>query len=344
MNASNLSDSPDLLNDDPVFPETETNQRRRLDFLGYAPCPLRNELKGRLHRHFRAIAARGGEAPAWFMPAGCHSPNPYDELWQTTDAAALPGLISETGFGDYNRPEFLKRWFDTGVFGPVEAGAVRPEFLDAGLVDPQGQFHIYGAVPEVVLVDLNRLGDRPIPRTWADVFHPRFRHDVIVSGEQGDIHESLVYGIGKDHGEAGLAALGANVGDFFHPAEMAKMAGSANPKGAALYLLPNFFAKSCPHKQATRIIWPEEGAYMNPLYLFRKADAGPAAQPALDYLCGAEWGAHLAKVGFVPARADSPPAPGKLRWVGWDFVRTHDLEALKTANNAAFVRGYESTR
>ena len=330
--------------DEPVFPETENNQRRRLDYLGYAPCPLRNELRQRLHRHFCAIEAKEGAVPAWFMPAGCHSPNPYDELWQTTDAAELPGLISETGFGDYNRPEFARRWFDTGVFGKVEAGVIRPEFHEAGLVDPLGQLHVYGAVPELILVDLKRLGDRPLPRTWADVLHPRFRHDVILSGEPGEIHESLVHCLSLDHGEAGMAALGANVRDFFHPAEMAKMAGSANPKGAALYILPNFFAKSCPHREAVKVVWPEEGAYLNPLYLFRKRDAGTAVALVQDYLCGTDWSAHLAKVGFVPARADAPALPGKLRWVGWAYVRSNDLTSVAATMNAAFVRGYESSR
>ncbi|MBK8479157.1 MAG: ABC transporter substrate-binding protein [Opitutaceae bacterium] len=337
-------DSTDLTNDDPVFPETENNQRRRLDFLGHAPCPLRNELRQRLHRHFRALEAKGEEVPAWFMPAGCHSPNPYDELWLIEDAAGLPDVISENGFGDYNRPEFLRRWFDTGMFGRVEAGSIRPEFHEAGLVDPKGQFHVYGAVPEVLLVDLARLGDRPVPRTWADVLHPRFRHEVIISGEPGEIHESIVYGLGRDHGEAGLAALGANVREFFHPAEMAKMAGTANPKGAALYILPNFFAKSCPHRAATRIVWPEEGVYLNPLYLFRKAAASPAASAAVDYLTGADWAAHLSKVGFAAGRADAPALPGKLRWVGWDYVRTNDLTAVAATMNAAFVRGYEAGR
>ena len=342
MNTS--TDSAVLLDEDPVFPENENNQRRALDLLAHAPCPLRNEMRRRLHKHFRAVAQSGGAVPAWFMPAGCHSPNPYDELWQTTDAAELPGLISETGFSDYNRPEFTRRWFDTGVFGKLAAGAIRPEFHDAGLVDPKGQFHVYGAVPEVVLVDLKRLGDRPVPRTWADVLHPRFKHDVIISGEPGDIHESILHGLGCDHGEAGLAALGGNVRDFFHPAEMAKMAGSANPKGAALYILPNFFAKSCPHREAIQIVWPDEGAYLNPLYLFGKADAGPAVAPALEYFCGAEWAAHLAKTGFAPARTDAPPLPGKLRWVGWDYVCTHDLTALAATMNAAFARGYAASR
>jgi ABC-type Fe3+ transport system substrate-binding protein len=127
-----------------------------------------------------------------------------------------------------------------------------------------------------------------------------------------------------------------------HPAKMAKTAGSQSPDGAALYLLPEFFARSGPHHATTRIVWPEEGAYLTPQYLLRKHDARPAATLVLDYLCGAEWAAHLAKIGFAPARAGSPPLPGRLRWVGWDFVRANDLDALRTVLNAAFVRGHSS--
>jgi ABC-type Fe3+ transport system substrate-binding protein len=143
----------------------------------------------------------------------------------------------------------------------------------------------------------------------------------------------------KDHGEAALTALGANVRTFMHPAEMAKAAGSANPKGAALYILPWFFARSAPHREATKVVWPEEGAYLSPLYLFHKRNARPEAQLALDFLCGKTWAAYLAKISLAPARAGSPALPGRLRWLGWDYVRNHDLEAMKAPLNAAFVKG-----
>ena len=331
----------DLLNDEPVFPENETGVRRQLDYLGWAPCPIRTELRQRLHRHFLAASRSGGPEPVWFMPAGCHSSNVYDDLWRTTNAADLPGLISETGFGDFNRPEFVSRWHDKGVFARIPDDDVRPEFREAGLVDPRGLHRVYGANPEVVLVDLKRLGNRPLPRSWADILNPRFKRDVVISGEPGDIHESLLFGLYRDHGEAGLAALGANVRDFMHPAEMAKTAGSQSPRGAALYVLPGFFARSGPHRTATQIVWPDEGAYLTPLYVMRKCDARPASALVLDYLCGAEWSAHLAKVGLAPARAGSLPLPGKLRWVGWDFVRENDIEVLRAPLNAAFVRGYD---
>ncbi len=337
--ATPLSDD-DLLDLEPEFPEHEAGRRRTLDYLGYAPCPVRTELRRRLHARCRAMPP----GPQWYMPGGCHGDDIYDGLWQTADAGELPGLISDTGFGDFNRPGFVRRWLgDDKTFARMAADdELRPEFREAGLVDPQGFHRVYGANVEIILVDLNRLGDRPAPHTWTDVLHPRFRRDVIVSGGPDGIHESILFGLYRDHGEEALAALGANVRDFMHPAEMAKTAGSSNPRGAALYLLPGFFSASCPHREHTRVVWPEEGAYLTPQYILRRRDARPAADFFAGYLCGAEWAGHLAKIGFAPARAGSPPLPGRLRWVGWDFVRDHDIEAMSATLNTAFARGHSA--
>lgn len=275
MNATALDESTRILNEEPVFPESDDGRRRQLDYLGYAPCPVRAEMRRQMHRFFRTQRPVGVDEPKWFVPSSCHDANVYDGLWETEDESALPGVISEVGLGDFNRPQFLRRWLDTDTFAAISDDEVRPEFHAAGLVDPKKKHRVFGVIPEVILVDLKRLGNRPRPRTWTDLLDLRFQRDVIISGEEGDIHESFLFGLHKDHGEAALTALGRNVVNFMHPAEMAKTAGTENPKGAALYILPLFFALGCPRRDGTAIIWPEEGVYLNPLYLFRKHTARP---------------------------------------------------------------------
>lgn len=342
MNADATTDT-ELLDDEPVFPENENGKRRKLDFLGHAACPFRTLLRQRLHRLLSDPRRFGGAAPAWFMPAGCHAAHVYEELWKTEDADALPCLLADTGFGDYNRPEFKQRWLDSGFYAPIPDAAVRREFREAGLLDRLGRHQVYGASPELILVDLARLGARPVPRTWSDLLHPRFARDIVISGEPGDIHESFLFGLYQDHGTQALEFLGANVKDFMHPAEMAKCAGSLNPRGAALYIVPGFFARGCPHGHRVRVVWPEDGAYVSPFYMLRRSDPTPAAEAVRSFLTSAEWALQLSQLGLIPAREDSAPLPGPLRWVGWDFVRGNDLEALRGPLNAAFVLGHGST-
>lgn len=328
-----------VLAEDPQFPEGETGKRRNLQFLGFAPCPVRSEMRRRLLRRYRAFAVQTGTEPRWYIPSGCHEPTVYDDLWKTENADELPELIAEAGFGGFNRPEFVKRWLDTGLYEPIDDSEVRPEFRDGGLVDPLRIHRVYGLLPEILVVDLARLGDRPMPRRWEDVLHPRFQRDVIIGGEAGEIRESLLFGLGHQFGEAGLEALGRNLRGFMHPSLMARSAGSANPNGAAVYIAPLFFIQATPNRSKVIFIWPEEGAYCMPFYLMRKRGAGPAARLAEDFLTGQEWAAHLAGVSLAPARIGSPPLPGRLQWPGWDFVRRHDVEAMRAPLNAALVRG-----
>ncbi|AHF89170.1 hypothetical protein OPIT5_01785 [Opitutaceae bacterium TAV5] len=325
-----------LLDDEPVFPETETGLRRALDYLGYAPCPVRSEMRKRLHASFR----RAGLDPVWYVPSGCHEENVYDNLWQDGDPARFPGIVSDLGLEDLLRPAFVSRALDAGVYTPLSpALPVRDAFRDAGFADPAGIHHVYAVFPYVILADLEKLGSRPLPSGWADLLHPRYRGDVVINGEAGDIHEVLLFNLYRDHGEAGLAALGANVRDFCHPSRMAKAAGSGDPDGAALYVLPWFFAKSAPRRERTALVWPVEGAYANPLYLFARPDRRPPAQHVLDFLTRGEWPALLARVGFPPATPGAPDLPGKLRWPGWEFVRNHDLATLRVPLNEAFMKG-----
>jgi hypothetical protein len=63
---------------------------------------------------------------------------------------------------------------------------------------------------------------------------------------------------------------------------------------------------------------------------------------ALDFLTGPEWAAFMTKVCFPPSAfhgESTPPLPGKLKWLGWDYLRSNDLEALNAPLNAAFSKG-----
>lgn len=335
---STNSESDILLCDEPVFPESDDGRRRRLDYLGYAPCPLRSELRRRLHATFQENIRPDRPAPAWFMPAGCHSPNPYDELWLDSHLDDFPSLISEVGFGDFTRKAFADRWLlNTNHFEAIGA-PTRPEFQQAGLIDPNGRLHVYAVNAEVVLVDRARLGDRPAPRSWEDILHERFRNDLVVSGEEGNLHETKLFALHSHFGEGALEALGRNVRGFMHPAEMAKTAGTAHPEGAALYLLPWFFAKACPRKETTAVVWPADGALGGLLYLLQRRMPTPGALAARQFLLGETWSRHLSRVGF-PAAASGESLPGPLRWAGWDYVYKNDLETLRPRLNEAFIRG-----
>lgn len=340
MNAAIAAD-PSLLSETDSFGEVDipsASAPRPLDYLGYVPCPIRIELHRRLARAFRYKAPE----PVWHLAPRSSEPDPYETLWRDGDERSLPGLISEVGFGDFLRSSFAARWLDTGFYSTPSgfaSAAFRPEFREAGLVDPSGVFHVFAAFPCVILADPEKLRGRPLPETWADLLHPRYHGDIILHGAEDNVHEIILLNLWRDHGDAGVSALAANVRDFWSPARIMATAGTGDPSGAALYVLPWAFARDEARASATRLVWPAEGAWCTPLYLFARRDLRLPVRYILDFFADPEWSVFLAHAGFPPAVAPAtpaPPLPGKLLWPGWDFARAHDLEPLRARLLAAF--------
>ncbi|HNX04882.1 MAG TPA: ABC transporter substrate-binding protein [Opitutales bacterium] len=333
------TESDTVLDEIPTFPESEGGATRKLDFLCYAPCPIRHELQRRLWSFFREQGAAG--KIEWFSPGGCGGVNdPYDTIWQTADADGMPGVLSDGGSSDYFKKEGHERWIASGVYGPLGRAlpAVRAQFADAGIADPLDAIHIYGAFPSVFMVDLARLGDRPMPRSWSDLNNPIYKGDITISGWEDEVPDSIIFNMWKNLGEKALGDFARNVKNFWAPAQMVKAAGTSNPEGTPIYVLNHFFAKGCPRTDIVKLVWPEDGAWFNPLSVLAKRGRRPVSNLAIDYLFSDDWAKYLdgAGVPSVHVHPGQKPLPGKLSWIGWDFIRRNDIDLLRVELNRFF--------
>lgn len=333
--------SDDILEESPIFPESEGSPLRKLDYLGYAPCPIRHEMQRRMHAFFRKNEAEFGKLE-WFSPAGCGASNdPYDLIWKTENEADMPSVMSDGGSSDFFRKEGHERWIKSGVYGHIDLGGatMRKEFMDAGAIDPLGAMHMYAAFPSVIMVDLQKLGNRPMPKNWCDICNPIYKGDVTISGWEDEIPDVLLFNMWKNYGEDALSSLAKNIKNFWAPAQMAKTAGSGSTDGTAIYALNYFFAKGNPRDDKVKIVWPEDGAWFSPLTFLAKRDRRPVSGLPIDFLTGADWARFLDGAG-VPAAYSyegQKPLLGKLSWMGWDFIRNNDLDALRPKLNGIFM-------
>lgn len=323
--------------DDPFFPEDVGGPARPLDVLGHCFPPLARELRRQLADHFRA----GPAGARWYVPT-VQGHDPYGELPHTDDADALPALIMDLGLGKFARSGFIRRWGDSGRFRRRRQTIARPEFTAAGFADPDGMFQVVGAGAWVILADRVRLGGRPAPRCWADLTHPRFGGDIVANGRDGRLTPPLAFNLYGELGEDGLTALGANVKAIWGGAQMARTAGTDNPDGAALYVLPRFWALANGRPERVDTVWPRDGAICAPVLLLRRAVANAAADHAETFLTAPAWARTLdgAACASVRPDIDARPLPGPLRWLGWDRVRAWDLDALRPVIDAAFAKGF----
>lgn len=265
-----------------------------------------------------------------------HSYYPYVNHVKT--AADLPDIIVSADFNAFFYHNFYQRFIAPGHFIDVMERAPNRLFSDAGIADPERQYTLLCVNPLVIVADLEKVGDRPLPRRWADLLDPVWQRDITLRGNENFFCHAVLLPIFKEHGSDGIAALARNVYDGRHPAQMVKSAGSG--RSAALYVMPDFFAHKIPEGKAVRRIWPEDGALASPVTLLVKKDRAAALKPITDYLIGEE----LARV-FVDALFPSPhpaarnrlPDGATLKWIGWDYIRANDLEAVNAAIDAVFL-------
>jgi len=310
---------------------------RELDLLLYAPCPVKLVMKDAVDRVSADMTARGLPPLAMHVPMGCTSIDPYDPLCFESDPDALPGVIASIGFGDFWKRGFVERF--AGVFEAARPQAISPLHEKAGLIDPDGARTIYGVTPYLFVVDTARLGDVPPPRTWAELLEPRYSGRITMCGDGDDMADAVLLSVYKDFGLEGIKRLAESCRGFMHSSTMTKAAGAKNAEPGAIFIMPAFFACSTKQPDSVRVIWPEDGAAASPLYFLAKKSERKRLAPLLAALTtgfaaipSAAWFAPLA---LDAARSPLPPE-ASLKWVGWDFIKANDINALRDKLNLEF--------
>jgi len=323
---------------EPVLPPA-----RELDLLLYAPCPVKLVMKDAVDRVSADMTARGLPPLSMHVPMGCTSVDPYDPLANETDPDALPGVIASIGFGDFWKRAFAKHFVEAGVFESVHPREVSPLYQRAGMTDPRGVYTIYGCTPYLFVVDTARLDGLAAPRTWAELLEPRYSGRITMCGDGDDMADAVLMSVYKDFGMEGVARLAKSCSGFMHSSTMTKAAGAKSGGPGAIFIMPAFFACSTKQPDSVRVIWPEDGAAASPLYFLAKRSEKQRLAPLLDCLTegfaaipSAAWFAPLA---LCAARSPLPPE-ASLKWVGWDFIQSRDINALRNELNGAFRRTY----
>ncbi len=271
----------------------------------------------------------------------------YPYVGRVEDIAELPDLILTADINSFYYHNFRRKFIETGHFVDVTDYPANASFAGCAIQDPARRYTMLCVNPLVIVADQKRLAGRPLPRRWLDLCDPRWRRSITMRGDGEFFCHAVLLPLFKEHGGAAVAALGRNIDNGWHPAQMVKEAGNGQDEGAALYVMPEFFARKIVCAEAVEIIWPEDGAVVSPVSLLVKRDKAVALKPVTDYLTGPE----LAKVfagAYFPAvhpAAENRHAPGaRFKWLGWDFFAAHDIEALNAEIDRHFLPAWKEGR
>ncbi len=325
---------------------TEEPPRGHLNLLGYVVCPLKQIFREGMEETL-VREHDGGRDFDCFVPMGCGGTDPYENIWQVDSIDAFPDMVVSVGFDNLFKKRFMEKFIKGGDFQSVQIAPTPAAFTECGIPDPENHYTIYSIFPYIFLVDQRRLGTRPVPKRWSDLLEPVYRREIIIGGSEDEVNELLMLSVFKEYGVEGLKQLAANTKDAWHASKMAKTAGNGSPSGAAIYVMPWFFAKTCPRTEVTSIIWPEDGALANPMYLLVKKTKLQKLKPLYQYVTGRELGEKAAKSFFPvlhPAVDNQLPPGAKFKWLGWDYINQTDMGEEIQKTTGLFIREWKNGR
>lgn len=318
---------------------------KKLNFIGYTYCPLKITFKDTFEEVLKSYMEDTGDKDfKYYVPSGCGGGDPYEDLWKAKEIGELPEVIASVGFGDYFRQEFVQKFVDKGYFKAVHKPQMQQSFIDAGLVDPKGWYTVYSVFPLVMLADRKKLGNLPVPKEWSDLLDPVYASNIIVGASHGNFHEDIFLYIYKEYGDEGVIKLSNNIKNGWHASQMAKVAGTNSNEGAAIYVIPWMFAKSCPRTDAVEVIWPSDGALTTVNYILVKEFALQKYQPFVEFLIGSEYGQKSADNNFpaINTEVDNKlPQGATFKWLGWDYIRSYSIHERMEYVMQLFWKNYE---
>lgn len=303
---------------------------RGWDFLGNVPVPLRARARDDLADVVMRHRTEGGEALKCCLPMGQGGRGPLERLRWVRELDDFPRMLVSAEHGN----AFNRRFNDThvvgGAFTSCQPEGVASVFGDAGLVDPKGWIGVFAVAPFVWLVDRRRLGDRAMPRRWADLGDPVYRGEVVFGGWRREgaatwsaVNTFFLLAMLRKLGPERLVRIVANVPGLMHSAQMPRFAGTDVSPGA-IYVLPWSLAALCPRRAHTQVVWPDDGALAYPLWTAVQKAHRDRLDVLVHHVYGpttADWLDRNRYPALAPGRPSILPEGARLDWLGWDYLR-----------------------
>ena len=317
---------------------TDLCRSGELTLLALMPCGLKVPFARAAAPFLEELKVREGLELTYAVEGNLNQELSYYPFAATIEKPAeLPDIIVSADFNVFYTHRFQRRFVAPDHYGGYGARQPNAAFAAAGIVDPEGAYTVLGVNPLVIVADRTRLNGRPLPKSWDDLLDPIWEQEVTLRGSADFFCHAVLLPLHQKHGAAGLRRLAPNVRQGLHPAQMVKQIDAG--AGGALYVMPEFFAHRVKAREQIAIVWPAEGALASPVTLQVRREKIDVLRPVLDWLTGPELAQALCGARFpVP----HPEVVGELQekplwWLGWDYLRRHDLAVLNARIDGLFL-------
>lgn len=316
----------------------ESKNKGEINVVGLLPCPVRIPLLeqfnllsnvDRINHNLKAAS----EGLDWLK-----------EEVETAQVDDLADIYISAGFDLFFEDNLMKKFKDQKVFkdfyNDVEYNKdFSNDYLE--LKDPNGDYSMISVVPAVFLVNTQVLGERPIPKTWKDLFDPIYKNSVSLPVSDFDLFNAILIHIYKEFGLEAVKTLGEQMIQSMHPAEMVKSERRSRVK-PAISIMPYFFTKMALPGSVMQAVWPNDGAIISPIFMLSKADKYEKVKEVTDLFNSKETGEILSHKGLFPSinkDVDNNLGDKTFKWIGWEYIDNNDIGSILKKCMNAFQEG-----
>ena len=312
--------------------------QRDLTLLGLMPCGLKMPFSRAFSTFMSDLEQGDGPRIRYAVEGNLNQELSYYTYVDGVERIEeLPDIIVSADFNTFYSHRFYDRFVAPGLLTGYGNAETAQSFKAAGIIDPKGEYTILCINPLVIVANLDQLKGRSLPRTWEDALDPVWANDLAIRGGDNFFCHAVLLPVFQQFGAPGLERLAHNLFKGLHPSQMVNRIDKNQP--CALYVMPEFFARRVRHQDRIQVVWPEDGALASPVTLQVKPERNEQLKPVLDYLTGQDLAQVLARAGFPVPRADVAAGvqTRPLRWLGWEYLRRHDLVSLNREIDEIFM-------
>jgi ABC-type Fe3+ transport system substrate-binding protein len=317
-------------NSEDVNLSKKINDEGAVSVMGLLPCPVKNPLLEGLKKfqsetgmkinHELKAASSGLD---WLK----------EDVIKANHPEKLADMFISAGFDLFFEDELMGKFKSEGIFKDITGMTeYNKDFNNENisLKDPDGDYSMLAVVPAVFLVNTDALGDRPFPKSWADLLKPEFENSVSLPISDFDLFNAILISIYKNYGEDGVKKLGKTLLQNMHPSEMVK-SNKLKVNVPAVTIMPYFFTKMTGQGGPMVAQWPEDGAALSPIFMLTKKSKEKELKPLADFFASKEIGEILSHQGLFPTvnpEVENNLGDKKFMWVGWDYIKNNDIGAI----------------
>lgn len=315
-----------------------------LNLLALLPCPLKVPLQEEFNKFFQDYSKKNNIKLDYLIESNANNQLSYNKyVGQFEDIEDIPDIVISTGVNCFYSKRFMEKFIDKGLF--IDAANYMPDerLRKTGIKDPGGNYTLFSMNLLVMVADLTKLGDLSLPSKWGDLLKPEYRKKVVIRGQKNTFCETTLLTIFKEYGYEGIKSFGRSVMAGWHPAQMVKMAGSGREEAPAISVMPYFYTKTIKNKDKVKVIWPEDGAIVSPVSMLVKKSKYNQLKDIAEFFTGIKAGKICAGAYFPslnPEVDNKIPEEAAFNWIGWDFIKSKDMNAVVNELNEIFLESY----